>query len=389
MSPRYSTFMPLLASLAFISIFIGACTDGDKKSAQQAPPALEVEAYEVQAKDTPVSFEFVGKTASSRRVEIRSRVEGFLERQMYVEGSTVKAGDIMFQIDKKPFAAQLSAANAELAQQQARMETALINLNRVRPLVKKKAVAQKELDDATGTYRSAAAAVEAARANVVQAELNLGYTDITSPVSGPSSSAAYREGAYISYNAGPLTYVAQIDPMWIEFSITENQILRFRDEKKRGTFRAPEDGAFEIEIILADGTVYPQRGHITFSDASLSEETGTFLIRAEIDNKEKALRPGQFVRTRILGGIRPKAILVPKQAVQQGAKGSFVWLISKDGKAQFQPVTVGNWRGDNWFIENGLKNGDTLVSNGAMKVRAGAPLTIKPAQTEATDNSAQ
>jgi len=387
LSSKSSNFTPLLVTLAFSSLLIGACTNSDKKSAQQAAPPLEVEAYQIQAADTPVSFEFVGKTASSRRVEIRSRVEGFLEKRLYVEGSNVKAGDLMFQMDKKPFEAQLNVANAELAQQQARMETALINLNRVRPLVKKKAVAQKELDDASGTYRSAAAAVEAAKAKVVQAELNLGYTDIISPVSGPSSSAAYREGAYISYNAGPLTYVAQINPMWIEFSVTENQILRVGDSEKKGNFRAPKDHAFEVQIILADGSVYPQRGRITFTDASLSEETGTFLIRAEIDNNKGLLRPGQFVRARLLGGIKPNAILIPKTAVQQGAKGSFVWLINKDGKAQFQPVVVGNWKGDNWFIENGLKAGDSVVSNGAMKVRAGAPLTIKPAQAKPQESA--
>jgi membrane fusion protein (multidrug efflux system) len=321
-------------------------------------------------------MEFVGKTASSRRVEIRSRVEGFLEKRNYVEGSMVETGQVLFVMDKKPFEAQLNFTRAELAQQQARLETALTNLNRIRPLAKKKAVAQKELDDADGFYRESAAAVEQAKARVVQAELELGYCTITTPVSGLSSFAVMREGAYIGMGASLLTYVAQLDPMWVEFSVSENQILKHGDNVKRGIIIDPADNDFVVEIILADGSVYPHTGKITFSDASLSEATGTFLIRAEVDNSDNQLRPGQFVRALIKGAIRPNAILVPQQAVQQGAKGSFVWTVDADGKAEFRPVTVGPWYGKDWFIDSGLEKGDTVVVTGALKLRAGVPVKV-------------
>ena len=351
---------------------------------------LEVTVTQAVAKDVPIAIEFVGKTISSRRVEIRSRVEGFLEKQLYVEGSMVETGQVLFQMDRKPFEAQLQAAEAELAQQQARLTNAKANLRRVRPLARENAVAQKELDDALSYYRSSAAAVEAAKAKVVQAELNLGYTTITSPVTGASSFAIKREGAYIGFGQESLlTYVAQLEPMWIEFSVSENQIFKTREQESRGLLKLPADGDFEVEIVLADDTIHPHTGRITFADAALSEETGTFLLRAELANPDKQLRPGQFVRARLKGGVRPNAILLPQRAVQQGAKGSFVWIVDEKGQAQFRPIVVGPWYQDQWFAEQGLQGGETVVVDGAQKLRAGTAVTIveptepKPADTEA------
>ena len=257
------------------------------------------------------------------------------------------------------------------------MVTAKANLDRIEPLAKQNAVAKKELDDALGNYRSTAASVEAAKAKVVQAELDLGYCTITSPVQGVSSYANLREGAYVGQGKDSLlTYVAQLDPMWVEFSISENQILRHQAEVRKGEMIDPENGNFDVEIVLADGTVYPNRGEITFSDASLSEETGTFLIRAEVANPKRELRPGMFVRAILKGGVRPNAILVPQRVVQQGAKGSFVWVVNAEGKAEFNPVVVGSWLGEEWFINSGLKGGETVVVNGALKLRAGVPVKI-------------
>ena len=376
------------ALLPFILLFftLGGCSEQAEEIKGGAP---EVTVIKIEPRDTPVSTEFVGKTASSRRVEIRSRVEGFLDKRMYVEGSMVEAGDVLFIMDTKPFEAQLQAAQAELDQQQARKKTALINLNRIRPLAKKNAVAQKELDDADGMYREAAAAVEQARAKVIQAELDLGYCTITTPVTGLSSYAVMREGAYIGMGDSLLTYVAQLDPMWVEFSVSENQMLKKSNQANEGILIMPEGQAFEVEVVLADGSIYPHTGRITFADASLSEATGTFLIRAEVANPKNLLRPGQFVRASIKGAIRPYAILVPQEAVQQGAKGSFVWVIDGEGKAEFRPVVPGPWQEDQWFIDSGLQDGDQVVVEGAAKLRAGVPVKLvaaKKADTEAEQN---
>ncbi len=368
--------------LILFVVHISACND--KTAEKKQPKLIEVVTHIVKSHDTPISFEFVGKTASSRKVEIRSRVEGFLEKRLYKEGAFVDEGDLLFQMDKKPFEAKLNAARAEMAQQQARMETAQINLNRVRPLVKKKAVAQKELDDAQGNYRASAASVEVAKANVIQAELDLGYTNIYSPVHGLTSFAVQQEGAYIGMgDQGLLTYVAQIEPMRIEFSVSENQLLKARSSEKAGLLKMPENNDFEVQIIFSDGSLYPHSGRITFTDASLNENTGTFLMRAEVDNPKSTLRPGQFVRAKINGAIRPEAILVPKTAVQQGAKGSFVWVINGQNKAEFRPVTTGAWEGDQWFISEGLKNGEKVVVTGGIKLRAGVEVSEARNQNQA------
>ena len=375
-------FFPAALVLCSFVAVTGGCSD--PPSEEKEPGPVDVTVVEVEARDTPVMSEFVAKTASSRRVEIRSRVEGFLEERLYTEGSLVEPGQPLFQMDRKPFEAQLQAAEAELSQQEARLVTAKANLDRVRPLAEQNAVAKKELDDALGTYRAAAAAVEAAKARVVQAELDLGYTTIYSPVLGLSSYADKREGAYVGAGTGSLlTYVAQIDPMWVEFSVSENALLKRRRAHDEGTVKEPDDGDYEVEVVLADGGVYPNTGRITFADASLSEATGTFLIRAEIENSDRELRPGMFVRAILKGAYRPDAILVPQRAVQQGAKGSFVWVVKEDGTAEFRPVVIGPWRGDEWFIEDGLQAGETVVVDGALKLRAGAPVNIVEPDTEA------
>lgn len=368
-------FPPAIAVMLALAAVAGC---GGREAQPGASAPTEVAVVVVEPADVGLAMEFVGKTESSRRVEIRSRVEGFLERIHYVEGSMVEDGQLLFQMDRKPFEAELRAARAELAQQRARLTTTTANLKRVRPLAQQNAVAQKELDDALGGYRTAAAAVEAAIAKVEQAELNLGYTEIRSPVTGVSSYAVKREGAYIGIGDSLLTYVARIEPMWVEFSVSENQIFRKREERKADRLQPPADDRYEVEIIMADGSVHPHRGRITFTDASISEATGTFLLRAEIANPERELRPGQFVRVRLLGARRTNAILVPQKAVQQGARGSFVWVIDEDGAVRFQPVQTGEWRGSDWFIDQGLSGGETVIVEGALKVRPGMTVLTVP-----------
>jgi membrane fusion protein (multidrug efflux system) len=393
---RMQVFSRLASILLIVLILVLAPLSAQAAKKEQAPAqassAPEVTVIKTVPRDTPITIEFVGKTVSSRRVEIRSRVEGFLEKRLYTEGSMVKEGDVLFQMDQKPFQADLRAAKAELAQQLARLENAEANLKRVKPLADKNAVSQKDLDDAIGTYRSSAAAVEAAKAKVVQAELSLSYTTITSPVTGLSSFAVKQEGAYIGFGSDSLlTYVAQLNPMWVEFSVSENQILKSRRQSELGIIKHPEQGDMEVEVVLADGSIFPNRGRITFADAALSEETGTFLIRAELenlidtDNELEVLRPGQFVRARLHGMMRPDAILVPQRAVQQGAKGSFVWIVDEEGKAEFKPITVGQWYKDEWFVDDGLEGGETVVVDGALKLRPGMP--VKIVEPEANEKS--
>lgn len=335
-----------------------------------------VQVITVHPKDTAVTFEYVGRTASSQQVQVRSRVEGFLDDRLYTEGSIVKKGDVMFKVDAKPFQTQLAAAKAALAEQKAKLETNTANLKRVKPLAEANAVSKKELDDAQGRVNTAAAAVEMAIAEVDTAKLNLGYTTIYAPVTGASSYARIQNGAFVNAMNSLLTYVAQLDPIWVNFNISENDMLKARAMKAKGQVIMPENGHFDVELILADDSRYPQTGRIFFSDANYSTETGTFLIRASFTNPDKHLRPGQFVRVVLKGAIQPNAILVPQKAVSQGAKGFFVWIIDQENKAQIRNVKVGDWQQDNWFILDGLANGDKVVTDGFVHLSAGATVKI-------------
>jgi membrane fusion protein (multidrug efflux system) len=288
----------------------------------------------------------------------------------------VKAGQPMFQQDPKPFQAQLDAARGALAEQQARLQTANDNLAQVKPLAALKALSQKELDDATGQQQAAAAAVQTALANVETAKLNLSYTRISSPVTGLSSFARVQDGAYVNAENSLLTYVEKVDPIWVNFSISENEMLAARSEQKAGRLKLPPQEQYVVELVLADGSVYPKQGRVTFANADYDSQTGTFLLRATLPNPEGALRPGQFVRVRLKGATRPNAILVPQQSVLQGAKGHFVVLVDKDNKALLRNVEVGPWLGDDWFINAGLQAGDTVVTDGMARLSPGAAVKI-------------
>jgi len=383
----------LAASLAVtvlsgFELVLGGCSKA-KEAPAQPPPAVSV--VTVAPADVAVSAEFVGQTQSSHLVNIQARVSGFLEKRMYTEGALVKEGQVLFQMDPKPFQAQLSQARAALAQAEAAKETARLNLERTRPLTALNALSQKDLDDATGQFQSAAAAVEQAMAEVETAELNLSYTTITTPVTGVSSSAKQTDGTYIGMQNSLLTTVASISPMWVNFSLSENQMQAYRDQSARGLLRMPEDSRYTLEIVLVDGSVYPHTAQITFAEPSFNASTGTFLIRGSVANPEGILHPNQYVRVRVKGAIRPNAILVPQRAVQQGSQGHFVWVVGTDGKAERRPVTVGDWYGEDWFISEGLKAGDRVVVDGGLTLRPGTAVTVKdgpPPGTGATPSAA-
>jgi membrane fusion protein, multidrug efflux system len=350
------------------------------KKAQQAPaaPPPEVMVMTIAQKNAPVSFDYVAQTQSSQQVNIQARVSGFLDKRVYTEGAIVKAGQVLFLMDKKPFQAQVNASAAALARQKAAMETARLNLERTKPLTAQNALSQKDLDDATGAYESSAAAVNQAKAQLDTAQLNLSYCTITSPVNGITSAALQQDGTYINIMNSQLTTVAVLSPMWVNFSISEQQILSYRDQVALKQLIPPQDGAYDVEIILVDGSSFPYRGRITFAAPLYNPQTGTFLLRVTVDNPADVLRPNQYVKVRLHGAIRPNAILIPQRAVQQGAKGHFVWVVRKDGTAEPRPVSVGDWLGDDWFITQGLQAGETVVVDGGLTLQPGVAVAAKP-----------
>ena len=348
-----------------------------KEPVSTPPSATDVTVMTVTARNTPVMFEFVAQTQSSREVEIRARVAGFLEKRMYTEGALVKAGQVLFQMDRRPFEAALSSAQGQLAQQQARWEVAKATLARVRPLAQQNAVSKMDLDNAVGDERQTQAAVLAAQGQVRTEQLNLGYTTITSPLTGLSSFAKKQEGSYLTPGeSGLLTTVAQMDPIYVNFSLSENETLKYRSEIAAGQLEFPANQNFEVEVVLADGSIMPDRGRVDFTAPSFSSQTGTFLVRAVVANPQGKLRPGQFVRALAIGASRPNAILVPQRAVLEGPRSHYVWVLDADAKPEQRMVEVGDWNNQDWFITKGLQVGERVVVDGALRVFPGAKLNI-------------
>lgn len=356
------------------SLFL-ACSEKEQPAAQKM---AEVMAMTIQSKSVPVSAEYIAQTQSSRLVNIYSRVSGFLERRVYTEGEIVKEGQILFQIDPKPFQVQLDQAKAALARQEAALEVARANLARTKPLAAQNALSQKDLDDAVGQFQSASANVEQAKAQVESAKLNLSYCIITSPVNGITSAALQQEGTYISQQNSQLTTVMVLSPMWVNFSLSENELQRIRNQIEKGLLRPPKKDSYVVEVILVDGTVFPHTGRITFAAPMYNSQSGTFLIRASVQNSGGELRPNQYVRVRLKGAVRPNAILIPQRAVQLGAKGHFVWVVNRDETVDPRPVAVGEWYGDDWFINDGLWGGEQIVVDGGLTLRPGSKVKVLP-----------
>jgi membrane fusion protein (multidrug efflux system) len=358
-----------------VAVLIAGCS---REASPPKPAVVEVTAITVQPRDTPIVYEYIATTQSPQEVNIVARVSGFLDKQLYTEGDIVKEGQVLFVMDQKPFIAQLDAMQAAYDQAKAAHDTAVANLKRVKPLAAVNALSQKDLDDATGSEQSTAASLAQAKANVETAKLNLSYTTIASPLGGVSAAAQQKVGAYLNPANSQLTTVSSLNPMWVNFSISENELSSFRDQTAKGLIIPPKDRNFTVEIVLVDGTTFPQTGRITYADPSFNPQTGTFMLRSTFANPNGALRPNQYVRARLKGALRPNAVLVPQSAVQQGAKGHFVWVVDKDGKAENRPVTPGDWYGEQWFINAGLQAGEQVVVGGALRLRAGAPVKATP-----------
>lgn len=371
----------LTICFCMVSLLAGCKEKPKQSTTASAPPAVSV--IRVIPKDVPVTFTYVAQTQSSQLVNIQARVNGFLDKRVYTEGKMVKAGDVLFLLDAKPFKAALDQAQALLAQQKATYEATRLDYERTKALVEQKVKTPKDLDDATGKYLAAQAAVQQASAEVETASLNLSYTTITSPVDGITGSAHQTEGTYINQINNQLTEVTVLSPMWVNFSLTESEMLKYRSQIDKGLIRRPESGKYTIEVILADESVFPHTGEITFAEPSYSAETGTFLVRTSVDNPDGLLRPNQNVHVRLNGAVRPTSILVPQRAVQEGSKGQFVWVVDKDNTVEQRPVKVGMWNGDDWFIDEGLAADDQVAVEGLLRLQAGMTVSPKPLEAGA------
>ena len=379
---------------ATLAILAGCNRGGDSQGGGGGgmPPAL-VSVQTVKPAPVAVRFEFVGQTAGSKEAEVRARVQGILERRTYQEGGRVKAGQLLFVIDPRPYAAQVQAAEADLARAQAQSSQASRNFERVKPLAGSKAISQRDYDEAVSAAESGAAAVKQAQARLTEARLSLGYTSVTAPVGGLASRALRSEGSLVSPGQDSLlTTVSQVDPLYVNFSVSEAEQRHMLKAIGSGNAIAadPKDvKAATVSLRLSDGTVHPQKGKLAFIDPRVNTQTGSFDARAEVPNPDGALRPGQFVRVVLEAAPRPDVIVVPQRAVMDGPEGKFVYVPGKsqDGKdvALPRPVTVGEWievdGQQQWIIEKGLAAGDVVIVDGTSKIfpiPGGAPIMLGP-----------
>jgi len=393
MSFAVSRGLPLVFVMTVVAAISGCGQQPQGHGGMPAFPPAEVTTLTVQPTSYPVAFEYVGQTIGSKDAEVRARVTGIIEQRLYREGSTVKAGQPLFQIDPRPYQAQLAAAEAEIARAQAEKSRAEREAARLKPLAERRAIGQKEADDAQSQAELANASIQAAQAKATEARLNLSYTRVTAPISGVTDRADVSEGSLANANQTLLTKISQLDPIWVAFSISENERLKLSRARDEGKLKLPNGNnggpGYSVELKLADGSRFPRTGRIDFSDARFNPQTGTSELRATVPNADAALKPGQFVRVVLRGAERPDAIAVPQVAVMEGPQGKFVYVLGKNEKgmdvAQPRPIVAGDWttvEGRNlWLIESGLKPGDTVIVDGVAKLMPGAPVKLSSGAT--------
>ncbi|WP_429193012.1 efflux RND transporter periplasmic adaptor subunit [Aeromonas salmonicida] len=367
-------------ALALVSVLAG-CGDKPASSAQVRPPVPVVVA-EAKLTDVPLTTEMVGETAGYREIEVRSRVNGILLERTYVEGQPVTAGQELFLIDPAPYKVALEQAKGALAQEQARFNKARADRDRIIPLFKRQVVSRKDYDDTIANYEAAIASRQAAQATVKEAELNLSYTQVTAPIDGMASKSSQSEGSLISTNANSslLTTITQYNPLYVNFSYSEQDRLNFETSVRKGLIEAKDTTNWRTHIRLADGSVYPQAGKLNFSDNRVDPQTGTIRARAIFDNKEGVLLPGQFVRLTIDLGIRKNAIVVPDRAIVQSQADRMVMVVDGDDKVVPRPVRLGPAIAEGVLIESGLDAGERYIVEGLMKARPGS--IVKPVSAQ-------
>ena len=372
MSPAFFRIIIIFCS---VSIFLAGC----KKEQKTSPPPPVVEVMAVIQKDVPIQHEWVGTTDGMVNATIRAQVTGYLIRQNYKEGDLVKKGQVLFEIDPRPFQAALDQTMGDLARQEAQYKNARANLDRIRPLADQNALSKKDLDDAIGAEQSALAAVTAARATVDKARLDLSFTKITSLIDGMAGLAKAQVGDLIGpAQAGELTTVSTINPIKVYFTISEEAYIDFMKQFSSEAEFLEHARKLKLELVLAEGSLYPYTGTIYAFDREVNIRTGTLRIAGLFPNPANLLRPGQFVSVHILVGTKKGALLVPQRAVTE-LQGSYqVAVLGADNRIDIRTVKAGDIVGSLWIIDEGLKPGERIVVEGVQKVKQGIAVTAKP-----------
>ena len=369
--------LPYSIGALMLAITLASCGKPSTENVSAAPamPPMPVSTLTMQATAVPISAEAVAQTEGAKEVEVRPRVGGIVLKKLYQEGQAIKAGQAMFLIDPVPFQIAVSQAKAQLAQLRARVEQTQRESTRLQGLLATQSISQREFDNAVSDHAIAKANVQQAEAQVREAELNLSYTQVNAPNSGVAGRFALSEGALVAANTSLLATIVQISPIWVTFSFSDAEL------KQLGG-RMDERKVQKVELVLADGQVYPNAGKLNFAASTIDPALGTQQLRAEFQNPNSQLLPGQFVRARVVTGSREGVFLVPQTAVLTGEQGKFVFVAEKSPAGQtvagVRPIQEGGWQGTDWVVLSGLKVGDQVLVDNLLKVRPGAPIAPHP-----------
>lgn len=378
---RLRSFIPSRLNAITLCLLLSglllACGNKDQASSAMSMPAMPVGVIRVEATNVPISAETVAQTEGAKEVEIRPRVGGIVLKKLYEEGAPIKQGQALFLIDPAPFQIALSHAKAQLAQQQALVEQTEREALRLKGLLASESVSQREADNAASDHGMAVAALAQSQASVREAQLNLSYTTVTSPLAGMAGRFELSEGALVNANTSLLTKVYQISPIWVRFSLSDSELALLGGHLSPARVK-------QLNLILPNGQTYPESGRLNFAATSIDPELGTQSLRASFANDDTSLLPGQFVRVRVITGSRKGVFLLPQTAVQSGDQGKFVFVAEKNAQgkllAAVRPVVDGGWQGQSWVILSGLKAGEQVIADNLIKMRPGAEVLPHPYQ---------
>lgn len=362
---------------AGVILLAGLCLCACKKPEAVAPPPPVVEVMEIATSEVPLSATLIGQLDSPQNVDVRARVEAYVKEAPFIEGTEVKEGDLVFQLDDAPYQERLKAAKGALAEAKATLGKYQADVDRLTPLFEKRAIPQQDLDNAKAAVDVGKAGVQTAEARVSASELDLSYCMVHAPITGLIGAKQVTIGSLVGKGEPTLlATMSTLDPMWFYCNISEDSYLRAKEYSLK---MGKEIFSLPLKLVLADGKEQPGEGKFVFIDRAVDIKTGTLRIRAEFPNKNKILRPGMFARVRVDIGKRPNTITVPERAIVELQGKTFVWRVSPDGKASQQAVTTGEQVGPRTIISEGLNAGDRIIVEGVHKVREGIPVTVVPA----------
>lgn len=353
----------------------GCGNEAQNTAPSQGPP--EVGVVEVQPRKVSLTTELSGRTAPHMIAEVRPQVGGIIQKRLFTEGSEVKAGEVLYQIDPATFRAAHNSAKAALARAEANRNSVRLQEERYRDLVKINAVSQQQYDDASAAFKQVEADVEAAKAALESAQINLDYTSVKAPISGRISRSSVTVGALVTASQGePLAVIQQLDPVYVDVTKSVPELLRLKQALASGMLKSNGNKA-EVRLLLEDGTPYPHSGTLKFSEVTVEQSTGSVTLRTVFPNPDKLLLPGMFVRAILEEGVNEQAILVPQRGVTRNPAGSaMVFVVGAEEKVEPRVITVTRTVGDNWLVSDGLKAGDRVIMEGIQKARPGT--VVKP-----------